>query len=94
MSNDVIQIRIPHEMRQQADAVLASIGLKTPEAVRVFLQQCINCNGLPFRPTAQTPNAETLAAFQEIQDGKAQPTTLDTLQKRMEEESEGGTKNI
>ncbi|MET0154736.1 MAG: type II toxin-antitoxin system RelB/DinJ family antitoxin [Rickettsiales bacterium] len=82
MSNDLIQIRLPHEMRLQAEAVLSGIGLKTPEAVRVFLQQCINANGLPFQPLAQTPNAETLAAFNEIETGKTTKTDLNALRRR------------
>ncbi|MCP4362144.1 MAG: type II toxin-antitoxin system RelB/DinJ family antitoxin [Chloroflexi bacterium] len=27
------------------------------------------CGGLPFQPTAKTPNAETLAAMMELEDG-------------------------
>ena len=82
MTNDLIQIRLPHDMRIQAEAVFSGIGMKTPEAIRVFLQQCINSNGLPFQPSAKTPNIETLAAMQEIEDGKATKTGLAALRER------------
>lgn len=83
MRNDIIQVRVPTEMRQQADAVFAAIGLKTGEAVRVFLQQSINSGGLPFQPHVKTPNAETRAAMRESEEGGSEAVTLDTLRKEM-----------
>jgi len=46
------------------------MGLKTSDAIRLFLQQCVNIGGLPFQPTAKKPNAETLRAIKNAATGK------------------------
>ena len=83
MSNDLIQVRIPHELKIQAEAIFTSIGLKTGDAVRVFFQQCINQNGLPFLLLAKVPNTETLLAMQETDNRQAQKISLSDLRKDM-----------
>lgn len=69
MANATIQARVNVELKQDAEAVFSAIGMTTAEAIRVFLQQTVNSGGLPFQPTAKTPNAETLAALIELEDG-------------------------
>ncbi len=68
MSNVTIQARVSAELKQEAEAVFAAIGMSTTEAIRVFLQQAVNSGGLPFQPTAKAPNVETLAAMMELED--------------------------
>lgn len=46
------------------------MGLTTADAIRLFLQQSLNVGGLPFRPTAKRPNAETIEAMQELAQGR------------------------
>lgn len=60
-----IQIRIPDELKEQAEILFKEMGMSLPEATRLFLKQSINCGGLPFQPRAKQPNAETIAAFEE-----------------------------
>lgn len=83
MSNDLIQIRVSAEMKAEAEAVFSGIGLKTGDAIRVFLQQCINKNGLPFMPETKKPNAETLEAMRETDEGRGNKTTLAELRAEM-----------
>lgn len=83
MSNDLIQIRVPHDLKVQAEAVFAAIGLKTGEAIRVFLQQCINQNGLPFLLVGKQPNEETLKAMEESDSGKTEKISLGDLRRTM-----------
>ena len=68
MPNTTVQARISAELKQESEAVFTAIGLTTAEAIRLFLQQTVNSGGLPFQPTAKMPNAETLAAMNEIED--------------------------
>jgi len=80
MSNVTIQARVSAELKQEAEAVFAAIGMSTAEAIRVFLQQAVNSGGLPFQPTAKAPNAETLAAMMELEDRGGQVfSTTDEL---------------
>jgi DNA-damage-inducible protein J len=78
-STDTLQVRVSSDLKAQADIVFSSIGLKTSQAVRLFLQQSVNSNGLPFQLSAKTPNAETLAAFRETDEGRTEEITLAQL---------------
>lgn len=71
-SNVTVQSRISPELKQQADAILAAMGLSTADAIRLFLQQVVNSGGLPFQPTARRPNTATREAMQEIEAGGGQ----------------------
>ena len=88
MANELIQVRVPAEIKRQAEDVLAEIGMKTGEAIRIFLQQVINSNGLPFQPRKKTPNAETLQAFHESESGITYPLTLEEFSARYIDTSE------
>ena len=72
MSYVTVQARISPELKQEAEAVFATIGMTTAEAIRVFLKQVVNNGGLPFQPVPRIPNAETLAAIIELDDDGGQ----------------------
>jgi DNA-damage-inducible protein J len=72
VSNVTIQLQVSPELKQQAEAVFAALGLSTPAAIRMFLQQSVSVGGLPFQPVAKRPNKETLAAMEELENGGGQ----------------------
>ncbi len=43
-----LQVRIPVELRDQADAVLAEMGLDLPTAVRLYLKKIVQTRSIPF----------------------------------------------
>ncbi|MFV0321437.1 MAG: type II toxin-antitoxin system RelB/DinJ family antitoxin [Alphaproteobacteria bacterium] len=45
-----LQIRIDDKLKEEADAIYKKLGIKLPDAIRMFLQQSVNDAGLPFRP--------------------------------------------
>jgi DNA-damage-inducible protein J len=59
----LIQVRIDENIKAKADALFADLGLDTPTAIRIFLNQAIRREGMPFEVTKPQPNAETLAAM-------------------------------
>lgn len=63
-----INARIAPKLKQQAEAILHSVGLSTAEAIRIFYTQICLKKGLPFE--VKLPNDETLAAIQELESGK------------------------
>jgi DNA-damage-inducible protein J len=65
MTNTTIQARINPKLKAEADAIFAAIGLKTSDAIRMFLKQTVNEGGLPFKPSAKVPNKSTIAAMEE-----------------------------
>ncbi len=69
-ANDTVQARVSPQLKADAEAVFSSMGLKTSDAIRLFLQQSVNTGGLPFQPKAKTPNAETRAAMKEAENGE------------------------
>ena len=71
-ASDTIQARISPQLKREAEAVFRAIGLKTSDAIRLFLQQSVNLGGLPFRLRAKTPNQETLAAMDELKANKGE----------------------
>jgi DNA-damage-inducible protein J len=69
MPNVTVQARVSAELKEDAEAVFAAIGLTTAEAIRIFMQQSVNSGGLPFQPTAKVASPETLQAMSELEDG-------------------------
>jgi DNA-damage-inducible protein J len=66
-SNALVQARINGEVKAQAAAVLATMGLTVSDAVRLMLTRVAHDKVLPFEPLK--PNAETIAAMQEARSG-------------------------
>jgi DNA-damage-inducible protein J len=69
MSSVAVQSRVSPELKEQAEAVFAALGLSTSDAIRMFLQQAVNTGGLPFQPMTRRPNPETLEAMRELESG-------------------------
>jgi len=44
----LIQVKIDKELKEQADRLFNELGLDTTTAIRIFLKQAINKDGLPF----------------------------------------------
>ena len=54
------QIRIDKNVKEQANALFANLGLDMSSAVNMFLRQCILRGGLPFAVEMPQYNQETL----------------------------------
>ncbi|MDR1685442.1 MAG: type II toxin-antitoxin system RelB/DinJ family antitoxin [Desulfovibrio sp.] len=67
MANGLVQARIDNNVKAEAAAVLASIGLTVSDAVRLLLMRIAQDKVLPFNPLI--PNAETLEAMEEAKSG-------------------------
>ncbi|MGI4752418.1 MAG: type II toxin-antitoxin system RelB/DinJ family antitoxin [Janthinobacterium lividum] len=60
-----IRLRIAEDTKIEAEQIFKQMGMTMSEAMRIFLNQCINSGGLPFKPHVKIPNKETLKAFEE-----------------------------
>ena len=84
MSDVLIQVRVDSTLKKHAENVLMAMGLKTSEAIRIFLQQTINDQALPFQPSAhKVPNKTTLQAFKEVKNGDYVDSTLANFKKSL-----------
>lgn len=81
MGSELIQVRVPAETKAMAEEIFAAMGMKMGEAIRIFLQQTINSHGLPFQPAAKMPNAETIAAIEELKRGGGERMGFDEFYK-------------
>lgn len=67
--NQIVQARVNGEIKAQAAANLAAVGLSVSDAVRMLLTRIAQDNTLPlelFRPIV--PNAATLEAMREVEE--------------------------
>ena len=65
METVTTSIRTDAQLKREADQLFADLGMNFSTAVNTFLRQAVREQGLPFRPTRDVPNAETLAAMRE-----------------------------
>jgi DNA-damage-inducible protein J len=75
----VIQTQIDGAVKDEAAAVLASMGLTVSDAVRLMLTRVATEHALPFDPLI--PNAETVEAMLEARRGNLQ--SFDTVEDLM-----------
>jgi DNA-damage-inducible protein J len=76
--NAVVRARIDEHIKEEASAVLASMGLTVSDAFRLLLTRVAKEKALPFEPLI--PNAETIAAVKQARRNNLQTVTLDGLQ--------------
>ena len=67
MSNTIVRARIDGQVKEEAAAVLASIGLTVSDAFRLMMMRIAKDKALPFEPLI--PNAETIEAMKAARRG-------------------------
>ena len=68
MTNTVVRARIDAHVKEEAAAVLASIGLTVSDAFRLMMVRIAQDKALPFAPLA--PNADTIEAMKAARRGE------------------------
>ena len=68
MTNSVVRARIDDQIKKEATAVLAAIGLTASDAFRLMMTRIAKEKAMPFNPLI--PNAETIAAMKEFENGE------------------------
>ena len=63
-----MSIRVDTELKKQADAMFADMGLNMTTAMNMFLRQVVRQGRIPFEIATDIPNAETVAAIKEMDD--------------------------
>lgn len=65
---ETVRARIDPELKREASAVLADMGLSVSDAIRILLTRVAAEKALPFE--MRVPNAETRAALRAAQEGE------------------------
>jgi DNA-damage-inducible protein J len=68
MTNTVVRARIDERVKEEAAAVLATIGLTVSDAFRLMMVRIAKDKALPFEPLV--PNAETIEAMKAARRGE------------------------
>lgn len=64
-----ISSRIDRDLKNQAEAILSELGIKSSQAISMFYSQIVKHRGIPFE--LKIPNEETKAAMDELMDPDA-----------------------
>jgi len=82
MSRTVV---VDEELDREASKILAGIGLSVDDAIRRLLLQVVHDQCLPF--AMHVPNAETIAAMEELERGEGRPySSLEELFRDMRDQ--------
>lgn len=79
-----IRLRVSEDIKIEAEQIFKQMGMTMSEAMRIFLNQCINSGGLPFKPHIKIPNEETMKAFEEVKNGEFKTCTLEEFEEFLE----------
>lgn len=63
MKNVNVTIRVDDELKKQAEALFAELGMNLSTAFNIFLRQSVREQQIPFSVSKNVPNAVTLAAM-------------------------------
>lgn len=62
-----ISIRMDSELKAQADALFAELGMNLSTAFNIFVRQSLREGGIPFEIKLEHPNQQTAAAMREAE---------------------------
>jgi DNA-damage-inducible protein J len=65
-----ITVRVDDNIKKEAGNVFQSVGLDMSTAINIYLRQVILHKGIPFPVTAEIPNAVTLKAIKDAENGE------------------------
>ncbi len=88
MANTSINIRMDATLKQQFEAFCADMGMPMSTAFNIFAKKAVREYRIPFEIGGEVPNAETVAAMEEVKRMKADPKlgkTYSDVDQMMEE---------
>ena len=79
--NTTVRARIDDELKEQAEAVLASYGITMSHAIIMMIRQLVIQQKIPFSLEGHLqPNAKTLAVMEALDRGEIPATTYEAPQ--------------
>ncbi|MBT9175843.1 MAG: Antitoxin DinJ [Firmicutes bacterium] len=85
MATTNLNIRVDEELKRQAEAIFAELGLNMSTAMNAFLRCSVRYGGIPFELRIDKPNAETIAAMEDVNNGRDMSRTFDSLAELLED---------
>jgi DNA-damage-inducible protein J len=80
-----LNIRVDQELKRRAEAIFAELGLNMSTAMNIFLRYSVRYGGIPFDLRIEKPNAETLAAIDDVNNNRNMSKTFDSVSALIED---------
>ena len=80
-----LNIRVDEELKRQAEALFAELGLNMSTAMNIFLRYSVRYGGIPFDLRIEKPNAETMSAIDDVTNNRNMSKTFDGVNALMED---------
>lgn len=77
-----LNIRVEHNLKREAEDILGKLGIKTSDAIRMFLKQVCLTNSFPLE--LKIPNKKTIAAIKELENGGGAKVSLNEFNDMMD----------
>ena len=61
-----LNVRVEEELKKQADAVFAELGLNMSSALNIFLREAVRYGGIPFALRIEKPKTSTRSAINDV----------------------------
>ena len=81
----VINIRIEAEIKKQIESLFSNFGISVSDAVNIFFHQSLMQGGLPFQMQLPKPNAETIAAINDVNNNLNMSRTFENVDELMKD---------
>jgi DNA-damage-inducible protein J len=75
-----LSIRMDTALKQQAEQLFAELGMNMTTAFNVFVRQSVRQGGIPFEIKLDTPNTETIAAMEDVNNNRNMSRTFDSVE--------------
>ena len=85
MTQTNINVRMDAELKEQFSKLCNDLGFNVSTAVNIFAKAMVNCQGLPFDVSLKTPNAATLQAMKNVENGTNLSRTFHSVKDLMED---------
>ena len=85
MAQTNINIRMDDGLKQQFDHLCSELDLNMTTAFTIFAKTMVRQQRIPFDVSLDTPNAETLAAIDDVNNGRNLSRTFHSVAELMED---------
>ncbi len=85
MAQTNINIRMDENLKKQFDHLCGELGMNMTTAFNIFAKAMVRQNGIPFEVSLDIPNAETLAAIDDINHGRNLSKRFHSVEELMED---------
>ncbi len=85
MAQTNINIRMDEQLKKQFDHLCNELGMNMTTAFNIFAKTMVRQQRIPFEISLDTPNAETLAAIDDVNHGRNLSRTFSSVEELMED---------